>query len=195
VSFEAVLTMVVQVLEEAGVPYMLTGSVAGAYYALPRATQDVDFVIDAPPARIQAVANGLRARGLYVSQEAAEQAFQAQGQFNAIDPERGWKVDLIFRKDRPFSKAEFARRKPAMLVGVSVSLPTPEDLIVAKLEWSEMGGFELQRPDVVQLVEAGGRSLDRSCIERWVEDLGLQSAWAAILDRASLPPDNRGNVR
>lgn len=189
-SFEAVLTMVVQVLEEAGVPYMLTGSVAGAYYALPRATQDVDFVIDAPPARIQAVVDGLRARGLYVSQEAAEQAFKARGQFNAIDPERGWKVDLIFRKDRPFSKAEFARRKPAMLVGVSVSLPTPEDLIVAKLEWSEMGDSELQRRDVVQLVEVGGRSLDRSYIERWVEDLGLQSAWAAILERASLPHDD-----
>lgn len=189
-SLETLLTMVVQVLEEAGVPYMLTGSVASAYYAHPRATQDVDFVIDAPLSRIHAVVDGLRARGLYVSRDAAEQAFHARGQFNAIDPVRGWKADLIFRKDRPFSEAEFGRRTPAVLVGVSVSLATPEDLIVAKLEWSQLGDSELQRRDVVQLVEKVWRTLDRSYIERWVEELGLQMAWAAILEGASLPQDD-----
>jgi len=29
-----------------------------------------------------------------------------------IDNETGWKVDLIVRKDRPFSEAEFERRVP-----------------------------------------------------------------------------------
>lgn len=37
---------VVGILDETGVPYMLTGSLAAAYYATPRATQDVDVVID-----------------------------------------------------------------------------------------------------------------------------------------------------
>ena len=189
-NLATLLTMVVQVLEEAGVPYMLTGSVASAYYAQPRATQDLDFVIDAPLSRIHAVVDGLRARGLYVSRDAAEQAFRARGQFNAIDPVTGWKADLIFRKNRPFSEEEFGRRTPAVVVGVSVSLPTPEDLIVAKLEWSQLGDSELQRRDVVQLVEKVWRTLDRSYIERWVEELGLQSAWAAILGDAAQPQDD-----
>ena len=186
-TLQAVLTLVVQVLEEAGVPYMLTGSLAGAYYALPRATQDADFVIDAPRAQLGAILDGLEARGLYVSREAAEEAFQVRGQFNAIDPERGWKIDLIFRKDRPFSEEEFARRRPASLLGVAVALTTLEDLILAKLEWSRTGESELQQRDVLQLVESGWPGLDLSYIERWVEELGLGAAWAAILRRASLP--------
>lgn len=186
-SLQALLTMVVQVLEEAGVPYMLTGSLAGAYYALPRATQDADFVIDAPRVQLGAILDGLEARGLYVNREAAEEALEIRGQFNAIDPERGWKIDLIFRKDRPFSEAEFARRRPARLLGVAISLTSLEDLILAKLEWSRLGESELQQRDVVQLVESGWRSLDLPYVERWVGELGLGSAWATILERASLP--------
>ena len=40
------LKTVVGLLDEAGVPYMLTGSLAAAYYATPRATQDIDLVIE-----------------------------------------------------------------------------------------------------------------------------------------------------
>jgi hypothetical protein len=42
-TLTALLRRVVEVLDEAGVPYMLTGSLASAYYALPRATQDIDW--------------------------------------------------------------------------------------------------------------------------------------------------------
>jgi hypothetical protein len=40
-SLAAILRAVVEVLQECGVPYMLTGSLDGAYYALPRSTQDM----------------------------------------------------------------------------------------------------------------------------------------------------------
>ena len=149
----------------------------------------LNFVIDAPRAQLDAVVDGLEARGLYVSREAAEEAFQVRGQFNAIDPERGWKVDLIFRKHRPFSEAEFARRRPASLLGVAISLTSPEDLIVAKLEWGRLSESELQQRDVVELVEKRWQSLDLPYIERWVGELGLGPAWAAVLERASVSKD------
>ena len=41
------LRTVVGLLDDSAVPYMLTGSVASAYYAAPRATQDLDVVIAA----------------------------------------------------------------------------------------------------------------------------------------------------
>ena len=46
-SVAAFLRQVAEILDEAGVPYMLTGSLASAYYAVPRATQDLDVVIAA----------------------------------------------------------------------------------------------------------------------------------------------------
>ncbi|MBI4519470.1 MAG: hypothetical protein HY701_01420 [Gemmatimonadetes bacterium] len=99
----------------------------------------------------------------------------------AVDAERGWKVDFIIRKDRSFSLEEFSRRRPATVLGVDVSLTRVEDLILAKLEWSRLGESELQRRDVVQLLEAPWASLDRSYLERWVEELGLRAEWTEVL--------------
>lgn len=177
------LTRVVTILEDARVPYMLTGSLAAAYYALPRATQDVDLVVDATPAQLDAVVDRLLEEGFYVSREAAHEAHRTRGQFNAIDPEAGWKIDVILRKDRPFSVREFSRRRPAVLLGLEVPLASLEDLILAKLEWSTVGESELQRRDVVQLLETAGDSLDGAYLEEWVANLGLGEEWREILER------------
>jgi hypothetical protein len=61
----------------------------------------------------------------------------SQGQFSAIDADRGWKADLIIRKARSFSVTEFARRHEATLLGVEVSLTRLEDLILAKLDFTD----------------------------------------------------------
>ena len=51
-----------------------------------------------------------------MDRDAALEAWRTQGQFNAIDPESGWKVDLIVREDRPYSRTEFERRERASLL-------------------------------------------------------------------------------
>ena len=151
-SLVAFLTTVVRILREAEIPFMLTGSLAAAFYGTPRATQDIDLVIEPTPEQVERLVGLMTAAGLYVSHEAALEAFKSHGQFNAIDLETGWKADLIVRKDRSFSETEFARRQPTTLLGVEVALTSLEDLIIAKLEWSEMGDSELQRRDIADLI-------------------------------------------
>jgi hypothetical protein len=180
VGLASFLTAVVEVLEDARVPYMLTGSIAAAYYARPRATQDVDFVVDPGPKRIDDIVDRLLAKGFYVSREAAHEAYQVRGQFNAIDPEQGWKVDLIIRKTREFSKTEFQRRRREELFGIEVGFATLEDLIIAKLEWSQLGDSELQRQDIRNLLEIAGDSVDETYMIRWIDALGLQEAWERV---------------
>ncbi len=62
-SLTSFLRRVVEILDEAAVPYMLTGSLASAYYAVPRATQDLDVVIEAEDAGIAQVADRVRDAG------------------------------------------------------------------------------------------------------------------------------------
>ena len=181
-SLATFLATLARVLRDADIPSMLTGSLAAAFYGTPRATQDVDVVIDPDPERLLQLTDNLRAAGLYVDAEAAAEAFRTSGQFNAIDPESGWKADLIFRKRRDFSQVEFQRRQPTQLLGVEISLTTLEDLIVAKLEWSERGDSELQRRDIAELMRIAGDSLDYAYLNKWIEQLGLQPAWARIQD-------------
>ena len=44
-----------------------------------------------------------------------------------IDTLTGAKVDLISRKDRPFSRSEFERRKPVVIMGVATSVAATEE--------------------------------------------------------------------
>lgn len=186
-SLAAFLTTVVGVLVEAKVPFMLTGSLATAFHGRTRATQDVDLVVDPAPLQLPALVRCLNAAGLYASLDAAQEALATGGQFNAIDPGSGWKADLIIRRSREFSTLEFRRRQPAVVLGIEVPIVTLEDLIVAKLEWSELGDSETQRRDILGLLEDAGSSLDRDYVERWVIQLGLDSAWQRIVDSTHGP--------
>lgn len=180
-TLASLLRTVVSVLEESGTPYMLTGSMAGAYYSLPRATQDIDFVLDPDRGQVDDLVRRFTDRGYYVSSTAAREALRFHSQFNVIDPASGWKVDLIIRKDRSFSSEEFSRRCPGEVLGVSVSITTPEDLVLAKLEWAKLGDSALQRRDVAQLVRFRWETLDRDYIDHWAIELGIKDEWDSVV--------------
>lgn len=181
-SLASFLAVIARSLREADIPFMLTGSLAAAFYGTPRATQDVDVVVEAQPENLRRLTAILQSAGLYVDLEAALEALRTGGQFNAIDPATGWKADLIIRKSRPFSESEFSRRQHSDLFGVEIALATLEDLIIAKLEWSELGDSELQRRDIRELLDIAGNSIDRKYLERWIRTLKLERAWSRIKD-------------
>jgi hypothetical protein len=159
---------------------MLTGSLAAAFYGAPRATQDLDLVVEIEPAQLKRLVDALQAAGLYVDLGSALEAIRLGGQFNAIDPSTGWKADLIVRKARSFSESEFGRRQQRQLLGIELALTTLEDLIIAKLEWSELGDSDLQRRDIRELIEIAGDSIDRKYLDHWIRSLGLQRAWERV---------------
>jgi hypothetical protein len=76
------LARVIAFLDAAGIPYMIAGSIASAYHGTPRATHDVDIVVD-PPADSLTVFFGLASQaGLYVPEGIAHEAMSRRGQFN-----------------------------------------------------------------------------------------------------------------
>jgi hypothetical protein len=63
---EEVLRTVIELLEQAGIPYMLTGSVAASYHGRPRTTHDADIVIDPTSIQLDAFVAALKAARFYV---------------------------------------------------------------------------------------------------------------------------------
>ena len=112
--------------------------------------------------------------------DAAEQAWRQRGLFNVIDLESGWKVDLILRKERAFSREEFSRREPATILGARVFVATAEDTILAKLEWAQRGESERQLRDVAGVLAMRGGDLDRAYLERWAAELGVEAELARV---------------
>ncbi len=179
-TLHALLRQLARAMERAGIPFMLTGSVAAAYHGAARATMDIDAVIDPTAAQLDILVETLVSVGLYVSAEAAHTALADRTMFNAIDPDTGWKADLIVRKQRPFSLEEFARRVPADLLGEHVFIATLEDVILSKLEWTALGGSARQLEDVRRLLAIAGETLDRAYVDEWAARLGVESAWSAV---------------
>ena len=179
------IATIVAELERFGIPHMVAGSFASTLHGEPRTTQDIDLVIDPEWPSLRRFAHELDRSRFYVSEEAVREAWERRGQFNVVLLDSGWKVDLIIRKDRPFSRSEFERRQPATIGDAQVLAATAEDTIVAKLEWASVGESERQLRDVVGILGLSGDRLDRGYIERWVRELGLQELWTRVQGEAS----------
>jgi hypothetical protein len=178
-DLQQALADLVRRLEASRIEYMLVGSVAALAHGRSRSTHDFDLVIEAGRDALLTFVRALPTTRYYVSEEAALEALAHASQFNVLDLDTGWKVDLIPRKDRPFSRTEFARRRAMTLLGGEYSVATLEDTILAKLEWAKAaGGSARQLEDVRELLQTGAAALDREYLDGWIERLDLKTEWA-----------------
>jgi hypothetical protein len=164
-------------LEDAKIPYMIVGSFASTVHGEPRTTHDLDIVIDPSPPALDHFLAHIDMDAFYVDPDTARDALRRRAMFNIIDMRSAWKVDLVMRKDRPFSREELARRTEQEILGIVVPTASAEDTIVAKLEWAKQGVSERQISDVVGILRVRGESIDRAYVVRWVEALGLEKQW------------------
>jgi hypothetical protein len=184
---DAIVPRIIGALEQAGIPYMLTGSFAGAYHGVPRATQDIDMVIAPTAEQLAALVDLLPADTYYVDREAALDALRRESQFNVIDLATGWKVDLIVRKSRPFSRSEFARRATVEHGGTKLVIVSAEDLILAKMEWAKRGGSQRQIEDAAGILRTRFAELDTDYLDDWIRELRLEEQWQAAFRAAGTP--------
>jgi hypothetical protein len=173
------LRRITAALDMTGVPYMLTGSVASSMYGVPRATNDIDIVVAPTREQLLSLVQLFQRIGLMADTDSALAALRTKGQFNVIDFPKGWKLDVIVRKDREFSSIEFDRRETHEVEGMRLTIATPEDVLIAKLEWAKMGESERQLGDAAGILKMQSATLDVSYIHRWVTALGLEEQWNA----------------
>jgi hypothetical protein len=175
------LVGLIRILERLGIPHMVTGSVASSYHGRPRSTHDADVVVDPTPAQLEALVDAVLAGGHYVDRARARDAVDRRSQFNVIDARSALKIDLIVRKDRPWSREELARRRVVDLFpGFSVAVVSAEDSILSKLEWARKAGRSEKQVDDAAGVLAVNPDIDRDYVERWAADLGVIDLWREI---------------
>src|SRR5262245_20712434 len=127
-----VLLRVTSALESAGIAYMVTGSIAAGHYAHPRMTRDIDLVVDLEPGDAERIVS------LFDSEfdchvDTIRAAIARRSVFNLIHTEAIVKVDFVVRKDTPYHREEFTRRRPGTVNGQTVWMVSPEDSILSKL--------------------------------------------------------------
>lgn len=163
---------IVDVLNGAQIPYMLSGSMAMGVYVVPRATRDFDFVISLKSDDVDKFATYFQ-EGYYCNPDAINHAVKHQSIFNIIDHNSGYKADFIVLKNDAFRQEEFSRRVAMNYFGKTIYLVSVEDLLLSKLIWIQPYQSAMQMEDIKNLGKA--KALDWPYIDRWVKKLNLET--------------------
>lgn len=181
---ERVIERLADVLDSLGIRYAIGGSVASALYGTVRFTRDADIDVE-PFSPVADRLYGLLQTEFYISREAMEEALRSHGSFNVIHFETAFKIDLFIQGPRELESRLLERRHMLRLNDESareVSVVSPEDVILLKLDWFRQTGgtSERQWGDVLGVLAVQGDALDFEYLTASARELGLEE----LLDRA-----------
>ena len=180
--------LVTQALEQIGIPYAVGGSLARSVHGVMRSTLDVDIVADMRLEHIQPLVAAL-SKEFYADDEMMKDAIERHSSFNLIHYETAFKVDIFIQKLRAFDQIQLERRRTSVISidpEQSVYVVSPEDIILAKLEWYRMGGevSDRQWRDILGVLKTKSGDLDIDYLKKWAGELKVSDLLQRALKEA-----------
>jgi hypothetical protein len=119
-----------EAFEQVQAGYFLGGSLASSLQGEPRATNDIDFVVDLQPSQVEALRQAL-GNDFEVDVEALREAVMHRGSWNIFHLPTVTKVDLFLLRPGAFDRREFSRRRRVALTaeGRGLYIKSPEDSV------------------------------------------------------------------
>ena len=182
------LKLILECLEAAEVEYLIGGAIAEWAWGEPRATQDLDIVINLPIKAVGRFSKELEKRNMPVPVDIILDAMmedRADNPLNAIHRYSGLKADLYFMREGDALRQSAFQRRVLVDYGPPIGkvyVHSPEDLILYKLMYLGLSGQPKHARDIAAILRAKKNQLDLGYIEEWVTQLGLGSVWKEILD-------------
>jgi hypothetical protein len=170
--------------EKLGVPYLIGGSLASTLYGMVRTTQDSDVIAEMRPEHLQPFVLALQDE-FYIDEEMIAESIQHNSSFNIIHRETMFKVDVFIPRPRPFLQAQLARAQRQTFsfeTEISAKFASPEDTVLAKLEWYRMGGqvSDRQWRDILGVLKTRAGELDLEYLRKWAAEINVSD----LLERA-----------
>jgi hypothetical protein len=188
-TYEQFVHLVIEAVEAAGVKYLIGGAVAAWAWGEPRATLDLDLVVDIPLDAVQQLSSELGKRDMLLPPKVILEAIledRADVPISVIHALSGFKTDLYpLRADDELRQSALNRRKRedlGPLLG-HVYLHSPEDLIIYKLWYYGLSQQTKHLRDITAIVLTLNDELDYRYIDVWVERKGLSTLWRELLIR------------
>jgi hypothetical protein len=184
----AVALRVANSIEAVEGSYFVGGSLASSLQGEPRATNDIDMVIEMPLGRIGQFVGALGS-DFEVDLDMLRDALLHGRSCNIFYLPAVMKIDLFAVGPSPFDEVEFSRRRPVAVrsTGETLVLKSPEDTVLRKLLWYREGGnvSDRQWRDVVEVLRVSGSTMDAQYLSTWAERLGLSGLLTSAKTEAS----------
>jgi len=170
-------------LEAHRINYLIGGSISSSLSGVYRATNDVDVLVGKPLHLVPEVINSLTKK-FFVDELALVQHHKALKAYNIFHEATALKFDL-FPAINEFHRSQLVR---AITVTPTNSpsgfkIATPEDIVLAKLVWSQHSASERQTADIEGVLNLNRASIDLIYFKTWAERLGVQEQLENFLKR------------
>jgi hypothetical protein len=172
-----------QPLNQAGIRYLISGSVAAMLYGEPRVTHDIDFVVFLRSEDVRRLAAIFPPPQFYVPPAAIvleEMARERRGHFNIIHADSGLKADFYTAGHDELHAWAFRNARSYAIGNNSIRLAPPEYVILRKLEYHREGGSEKHLRDICAMLAVSGDLLDRTALQDWIQKLNLKAEWQQV---------------
>ncbi len=189
-EFLTALHRVIATFDTLGIAYALGGSFASSVYGEARATRDVDLIAAVAGRHATPLVAAL-GKEFYANEAEIVAAAIDQGSFNLVHYESMAKVDVFVVWRTEFGATQLARRR-RQRVGRSepfdLFMTSPEDTVLAKLDWYRKSGCVSDRQwrDVLGVLKVQADALDQSYLREWAARLKLDELLRRALDDAGL---------
>lgn len=182
-DFETLIARIAKILYKLNIPYFITGGYAVSVWGRLRATFDVDVVVEMAHPHVAQLARELKKLGkaVYVDEAMMRSALLMRGEFNIIHGESGIKIDFFIPQDTERLQHELKRAKTRMIKGQRVYFISPEDLILSKLRWYNLGGGEHHLEDAASVIKRMGSKLYYPYLKAQAKEQAITFLWKKVM--------------
>ncbi|MBU1599834.1 nucleotidyltransferase [bacterium] len=162
------ISKILKVTQICEMPIMFMGGIAISVWAEPRATYDVDGVVDISD--LERFLQGVLQEGFVYDKSMPVKMIQGMSFITLVYPADNNKiyVDLFLAKSQ-YAKVALARRKEIALNTLRIPVIAPEDLILYKL----LSGRDRDIEDVREILLVFKDRLDVEYIRKWADELSV----------------------
>ena len=171
-------------VHDAGIPYLVAGSVGALLYSEPRLTLDIDLAVSIPNARLASLTTIFPEASFYVPPIEVlrgENLRECRGHFNVINMTSGLKADFYPSHQDPFYRWAREHRRVVRYEHGEVFFAPPEYVIVWKTVYFAEGGGEKHVRDIRRMLELSEAEIDRAVLEKELSRRSLTSAFQIMI--------------
>ena len=173
-EYSEIVKLVASFLEENNIPYVIVGAISVAAWGSPRTSHDIDLMV-ALDQNIEKFVDFLKKNDFHVSVDEVKAALKEKSHFTVFDELSIFRLDVkgVYTE---FDKDTLERRRKVKLYDQDIWVSSPEDLILAKINFGSEQDLNDARSVILRQ-----KSLDMNYLRKKARELGIYDKLVKLL--------------